>query len=86
MNKPTEQMGSQRNEQIAEQEKEAAELEKLYPEGSAERRILDYSRASHTEGTVPPLLMGAFKVLMGISIVMAISGLIGFFFQSFLFQ
>ncbi len=55
-----------------EEDKEREELARLYPEGSAERRILNYSQGSHKEGEVPPLLFGAFKILMGISILMAI--------------
>lgn len=55
-----------------EEDKEIAELERLYPQGSAERRVLEYSQGTHAEGDVPPLLLSAFKILMGISILVAV--------------
>ncbi len=61
------------------QDKEKQELEKLYPEGSVERQVLDYSRTTHKHDEVPPLLLGAFKILMGISILYAIVSLVAVF-------
>ena len=54
------------------------ELKERYPEGSLERRVLEYSRSTHIQDEVPPLLLSAFKVLMGITIVMAVASLIAF--------
>ena len=59
------------------QDKETEELDKLYPTGSDERRVLDYSRATHIQDEVPPLLLAAFKLLMGITAVMGVVFLIG---------
>ena len=53
-------------------DKEEAELRRRYPEGSPERRILDYSRATHSSEPVPPFLKAAFRILMGVASVMAI--------------
>ncbi|MCB0323221.1 MAG: hypothetical protein KDD69_06585 [Bdellovibrionales bacterium] len=58
------------------EETEEAELKALYPEGSVERRVLEFSRSAHIEEEVPPILLGAFKLLMGISILGGIVGLI----------
>ena len=52
------------------------ELQERYPEGSAERRVLDYSRSSNIEDEVPPMLAQAFMVLMGITVLMAVAGLV----------
>lgn len=61
------------------EEQEEKELDEKYPEGSKERRALDYSRAiHHHKEEVPPMLVAAFKVLMGITAVMALVGFIGF--------
>lgn len=60
------------------EEQEEKELDQLYPEGSRERRALDYSRAMHHQEEVPPMLVAAFKVLMGITVLMAVVGVIGF--------
>ena len=63
---------------MLDEDKEQEELDQLYPEGSLERRVLDYSRAKQEHDEVPPMLVAAFKVLMGISILMAVVGLVGF--------
>lgn len=61
------------------EDREEQELDEKYPVGSRERRVLDYSRAIHHEKEeVPPMLVAAFKVLMGITVLMAVVGLIGF--------
>ena len=67
------------------QDKEEEELKERYPEGSIERRVLDYSRDSikdslkhKQEEEVPPLLLAAFKLLMGITIVMSLVSLVAF--------
>lgn len=59
--------------------KEEQELNELYPPGSPARRVLDYSRATHASEVIHPLLVTAFKLLMGISIVMALSAAVAFF-------
>jgi hypothetical protein len=60
------------------EDKEEEELNRLYPEGSLERRVLEYSRGTHEHGEVPKLLMIAFKLLMGISILMAFISLVAY--------
>ena len=60
------------------EDKEEEELNRLYPEGSVERRVLEYSRGKHEHGDVPPLLVTAFKLLMGISVLMAFISLVAF--------
>ena len=60
------------------EEREEQELNQRYPEGSLERRVLQYSRGKQQHGEVPPMLVGAFKVLMGISILMAMATLIAY--------
>lgn len=57
-------------------DKEREELERLYPEGSREREVLEYSRATSKHQPVPPMLVAAFKVLMGITILMGIVSLV----------
>ncbi len=57
-------------------DKEEQELNRLYPEGTVERKVLDYSRKRHGHGTVPPMLLMAFKLLMGISIFTAVISLV----------
>lgn len=59
-------------------DKEEEELKQRYPEGCAERRVLEYSRATHKHEEVPPMLVAAFKVLMGITVLMAVVSLVGF--------
>ena len=61
-----------------EEEKSWDDLKNVYPEGSEEWKILEYSRASHDRGRVPPMLLMAFKILMGITTVMATVSLIGY--------
>ena len=51
---------------------EEAELNRLYPEGSPERRVLEYSRGKKEHDKVPPMLVNAFKLLMGITIICAV--------------
>ncbi len=60
------------------EDKEKEELDELYPEGSLERRVLEYSMSKHSHDEVPPMLKAAFKVLMGVTMLMAVVGLIGF--------
>ena len=60
------------------EDNEEREIQALYPEGTLERKVLDYSRASHTPGKVPPLLLGAFRLLMGITLVMTVSAIVAF--------
>ena len=57
---------------------EDQEINALYPEGSVERRVLDYSRSSHPQDDVPPFLVAAFKVLMGITILMTLVALVAY--------
>ena len=59
-------------------EKEEEMLNELYPEGSLERKVLDYSRAKRPSEEVPPMLVAAFKVLMGISVLMAVSAFVAY--------
>ncbi|MCB0346207.1 MAG: hypothetical protein KDD66_13905 [Bdellovibrionales bacterium] len=59
-------------------DKDEEELDKLYPKGTREREILDYSRSSNPDETVPPMLLAAFRVLMGVTAVMAIVSIIAF--------
>jgi len=61
-----------------EEDKEWEALLKKYPVGSPERQALDYSRGDHAQEQVPPMLYNAFKLLMGISILMAVVSLVGF--------
>ena len=63
---------------MTEETKDWEELKEVYPEGSDERRILEYSRASHDHGAVPPMLFNAFKVLVGITLVMSVISLFGY--------
>ncbi len=60
------------------EDKEAEELDERYPEGSVERRVLDYSKATHEHDEVPELLVAAFRVLMGITVLMAVVSVVGF--------
>ena len=60
------------------EDKEKEELERLYPEGSPEHRVLEYSKAKKHHDEVPPMLKAAFKVLMGVTVLMAVVGLVGF--------
>lgn len=60
---------------LRQNKQEEEELNKIYPPGSPAREILDYSRAKHPHQAVPPMLMIAFKILMGISIA---AGAVGF--------
>ena len=53
-------------------DRESQELNEKYPEGSIERQVLDYSRAKHIKEEVPPMLFAAFRVLMGVSVLMAV--------------
>jgi hypothetical protein len=70
---------SRRNEQMGYYEdKEEEELLERYPEGSIERQVIDYSRSKHIQEEVPPMLLAAFKVLMGISVLMAVVSLVAF--------
>ena len=64
------------------EEKERQELRDKYPEGSQERKILEYSMASRHHEEVPGLLKGAFYVLMGITVLMSLAALIGFIYPS----
>lgn len=59
-------------------DKEEEELDKLYPKGTREREVLDYSRSSNPDEPVPPMLLAAFKVLMGVTAVMATVSFIAF--------
>lgn len=54
-------------------------MDKLYPEGSREREILAYSEAHHIESEINPLLLGVFKVLMGVTVMIAVLAVIAFF-------
>jgi hypothetical protein len=60
------------------EDKEEEELKERYPEGSLERKVLEYSSSKHIHDEVPPMLLAAFKVLMGISILMAVVSLVAF--------
>lgn len=60
------------------EDKENELLTKLYPEGTLERHVLEYSQGKHQHGEVHPMLVAAFKVLMGISILVAVVSLIAF--------
>ena len=60
------------------EQKDKEELDATYPEGSYERSVLDYSRSSHKDEEVHPMLRTAFWILMGLTSVMAISAMIGF--------
>lgn len=60
------------------EDKEEEELNRLYPVGSKDRHVLDYSRGKHKHGEVPPLLVNAFKLLMGISVLMGFVSLVGY--------
>ena len=63
------------------EEREEEELNRRYPEGSREREVLDYSRGAkshHQHEEVPKMLVTAFKVLMGISILMAVTTIIAY--------
>ena len=60
------------------EDKEKEELEEKYPDGSLEREVLEYSKAKKSHEEVPPMLVAAFKVLMGVTVLMAVVGLIGF--------
>lgn len=57
---------------------DASEIDALYPEGSREREVLEYSRSTHPKDDVPPMLLAAYKVLMGITIVMAATSLFAY--------
>ncbi len=59
-------------------DKDEEQINELYPEGSLERNVVNYSRTPHEQDEVHPLLLRAFKLLMGITSVMAIFALIGF--------
>jgi hypothetical protein len=59
-------------------EQENQEIDAKYPEGTTERDVLEYSRSKHIEDDVPPMLLAAFKVIIGITIVMAASSLFAF--------
>ena len=59
-------------------EKEEQEINELYPEGSIERHVLEYSRGKPTEEELPRFLVAVFGVLMCITVLMAIAGLVGF--------
>lgn len=58
---------------------EERELSERYPEGSLERQVLDYSRSESIEEEVPPMLLGTFTVLMGISFLSGIVALLVYF-------
>ncbi len=60
------------------EDKEAKEIEELYPKDSLEYQVLEYSRACHHQEEVPPMLVAAFKILMGLSGIMAIVGVAGY--------
>ena len=60
------------------EDKEEEELNELYPEGSLERNVLEFSRSAKIEDQVPPMLIAAFKVLMGVTILMAVVSFIAF--------
>lgn len=60
------------------EQKDREEVETLYPEGSPEREVIEYSRSTSHKDEVHPMLRTAFWLLMGISSLMAISALIGF--------
>ena len=64
-------------------EKEKEILDEKYPAGSKEREILEYSSSKHEHDEVPPMLLAAFRVLMGISIVMAIAAIVGYYNHKF---
>ncbi len=55
------------------QSKEEKELDLLYPKGSREREVLEYSREVNPQKAVHPMLVVAFRILMGLTaIAMAI--------------
>jgi hypothetical protein len=55
---------------------EQQEIESLYPAGSREREILNYSLLTHSATAPHPLLMAAFRILMSIAIAFAVSGIV----------
>ena len=63
---------------MSSEEQSWEELKDVYPEDSEEWKILEYSRASHDHGSVPPILFSAFKILMGVTGVMALISMIGY--------
>ena len=64
-------------------EKEKQILNELYPQGSKEREILDYSISEHIHDEVPPTLLAAFRILMGISICAAIAAAVAYYNYKF---
>ena len=48
-------------------------IDKLYPLGTREREIIDYSRSDHPSKDVHPLLITGFKILMGVTVIALIS-------------
>jgi hypothetical protein len=59
-------------------DKDEEQINELYPEGSLERNVVNYSRTPHEQDEVPAMLMTTFKLLMGITLIMAIFALVGF--------
>jgi hypothetical protein len=59
-------------------EQERKEIDELYPKGTIEREVLEYSMGKPGHEEVHPMLRTAFKVLIGISVIMAGSSLIAF--------
>ena len=58
-------------------------LNELYPEGSLERQVLDYSRDHNREGEeVPPMLRSAFRILMGVSLGMGTVSLLAYLYAT----
>lgn len=59
-------------------EGERKEIDELYPKGTLEREVLEYSMGKPGHEEVHPMLRSAFKVLVGVSLIMAGSSLIAF--------
>lgn len=55
------------------------DLESLYPAGSKEREILEYSKGDHLEKELHPLLYLTFKILMTFTLVASALILFTFF-------